>query len=344
MSFQMPSFPFFDQAQDKLRRESSPSETDRGPRSARKLDFRLRGNELALWNSFRAALLGACIASSPVSVAYSQNEHFSPTVTVHMRDTGYVLGDFIEQRIELAAPAGAQLVRESIPAPGRINNWLELRESRVEGRTLVLTYQVFGAVESALQLAIPAFALRMREGESQTPLSVPAQPFYLSPVLPPVLGEQDRQPRTSLAPEPLPRRRLGLLALGCAAIAFALAIYLAWVYDRLPFFSRNAGPLTRCFRKLRRTAAAPLDGQAYRAQLEDLHTALNRCADETLYEASLPLLFARAPHLAPLRAEIESFFRHSREVFYGAGDTAFWPQAELLGLCRRARDCERGLR
>ncbi|MGQ0700450.1 MAG: hypothetical protein ACT4PZ_19700 [Panacagrimonas sp.] len=265
-------------------------------------------------------------------------------ISAQMRDTGYVLGDFIEQRVDLALPGSAELVRDSIPALGRVNNWMELREvRRPDDDSLVLTYQVFAAVEQALQLAVPPFKLRVREGAEELTITVPAQPFYLSAVLPPTLGETDRQPRLTPAPEPLPEQAPLWRALAWAALALVLTLYLAWAYDRLPFLSRNAGPLTRLNRSLRRKAGTPLSGETYGRALQEVHAAFNACAQETLYESTLPVLFARAPHLLPLRPDIETLFAHSRQVFYGAAHVEPWPTPQLLDLCRRARDCERGL-
>lgn len=265
--------------------------------------------------------------------------------STQMRDTGYVLGDFLEQHVEIRAPASARLARDSLPAPGRVNNWLELREVRIEDeRHLVFTYQIFAAVEQALQLAIPPLKLRLRESGRELLLGVPAQSFYLSPVLPATLGEQDRQARVTPAPAPLSERAAQWQTLACAVLVLLIVLYLCWAHDRLRFLERHPGPMTRLFRELRRARTAGTGADAYREQLLAMHAAFNACARETLYQTTLPRLFERAPHLLPLRADIESFFLHSREVFYGSGPAEAWPADELLALGRRARDLERGLR
>lgn len=272
---------------------------------------------------------------------------------VQMRDSGYVLGDLIEQRVELHAPRGAKLEPESVPAQGRINNWLELRERRIEHHAnryeITLVYQVFGAVETALQLAIPGFRLRLSDGDQPASAEIAPQPFYLSPVLPAVLADADRKPRATPAPDPFPEKPL-LLSAGLALLlAILLGLLLAWSYDRLPFLPRSPGPLTRLFRKLRRKRAAELQGPAYLELLQDVQTAFNRSANETLYADNLGVLFERSPSLTPLRERIEALFEHSRNVFYGTPIQTLipaqsWPAADVIELCRAARDCERGLR
>ena len=82
-------------------------------------------------------------------------------VDAHMRDTGYVLGDRLQQHIDIVAPKGARLDPASLPNLGLVTPWLELQarhvETRRDGVRLTFDYQVFGAVESAQALAVPAF-------------------------------------------------------------------------------------------------------------------------------------------------------------------------------------------
>lgn len=268
---------------------------------------------------------------------------------VEMRDSGYVLGDLIEQHLSLRMPAGAQLEAESVPVQGRVNNWLELRERRIEqfGHRceITLSYQVFGAVESALQLEIPGFRLRLREGERTLAAEVPPRLFYLSPVLPAVLSDEDRKPRSSPPPEPVPEAPPLLAAVLALLVAALLALFLAWAYDRLPFLPRSPGPLTRLFRKLRRIPAVEYGNPATAELLQDVLIALNDSARETLYADNLGLLFERVPALSPLRERIEALFGYSRELFYGTRPPEpSWSTADVIDLCRTARNCERGLR
>ncbi|MDB5969202.1 MAG: putative mxaA protein involved in Ca2+ insertion in methanol dehydrogenase [Hydrocarboniphaga sp.] len=273
-------------------------------------------------------------------------------VEARMRDTGYVLGDLLQQRVEIQVPDGARLDADSVPRLGRVNNWLELRDCRIDrhdgGYTLLLTYQMFGVVENALQLAIPAFQLRFSDAahpSMPTTVGIAPQPFYQSPVLPASLSDTDREPRASFAPEPIASAFWRRASAASFAAALLLAFYLGWIYDRLPWLPRKPGPLTALFRRLRGRRALGLDAQAYRDLLRQLHATLNHCAGQTLYIDNLSLLFTRAPHLQPLRGELENLFRHSRSVFYDAAPAGdVWPSTRVIELCRQARDCERGIR
>jgi len=73
-------------------------------------------------------------------------------VTVTLRDSGYLLGDLLEERIEAQLPANASIDAESLPLPGRVAPWLEVRRTRLEGRNgngshaFVVTYPIFAEV------------------------------------------------------------------------------------------------------------------------------------------------------------------------------------------------------
>lgn len=266
------------------------------------------------------------------------------SVQVQMRDTGYVLGDFIDQRLLIRLPPGTKLDEAALPAIGAVNHWLELRERRLQHHgdhdELQLRYQIFAAVEEPLQLAVPGFTLRLRDAHGSSRLPVPAQPFYLSPVLPASLDEQQRQPRASLPPLQIDTRALSWgLALSLMG-AVVLGLYLAWLYDRLPGWPRQPGPFARLLRRWRGR-----DGADYPALLRAVQHSFNASAGETLYADNIGLLFVRAPRFTPLREEIEALLLHLRGVFYeGRNDAADWPASRVLGLCRRLRERERGAR
>ena len=137
-------------------------------------------------------LLAASLArAQPAPTAESAS---AARVEVQMRDTGYVLGDRIGQGLRIVLPPGGELRRETLPVPGPVQHWLELTRIEVSGRgrriDLQLDYQIFAAVENALTLAVPSLTLRYVVDGVERTLTVPEQPFQLSPVLPPQLDDQ----------------------------------------------------------------------------------------------------------------------------------------------------------
>ena len=69
-----------------------------------------------------------------------------------------------------------------------------------------------------------------------------------------------------------------------------------------------------------------------------LHRAFDRTAGASLQPASLHRLFERAPHFAPLRADIERFYADSAARFFGdGGGAASSPRALVRTLARIER-------
>jgi mxaA protein len=267
-------------------------------------------------------------------------------VAATLRDTGYFLGDLIDERVAIRVPDGAEIDAASLPLPGRVAPWLEVRGAALMPRdsagvqVLIVTYQIFAETESAARVPIPEFPLRLR-GVSAPVITVPAQSFLLSPALPAALSDKDRELRPSPAPTPLPRTKWIACALASFALALASATYLLWRFDLLPFLPRSPGPIATTWRRWRRKRPACAEEQ--RALLRDLHAALNGSAGETLYPSTLDRLFVRAPFLAPLRGRIEAAFAASWSLFYGAGEGADIPTHNVLALLREAADRERGV-
>ena len=110
-------------------------------------------------------------------------------ITTTLRDTGYLLGDLIDERVEIRLPPGAEIDSGSLPLPGRVAPWLEVRRTSLAPRdaggtqALVVTYQIFAETEAAARVPVPEFALRLR-GAPEPVVNIPEQSFLLSPALP----------------------------------------------------------------------------------------------------------------------------------------------------------------
>lgn len=297
-------------------------------------------------------LLALCLGSSAAVSAAS--DPVQPIVT--LRDSGYLLGDLIEERVDLTLPDGFSLDPDSLPLPGRVAPWMEVRTARIEQgaqageQSVVVKYQIFAEVEQAERVPIPAFKLRARDGRQTRVIEVPAKSFLLSPALPATLSDEDRELKPAAPPQLLPiHDAVAGFVLGMIAAA-ACGAYLLWAYDRLPFFPRAPGPFARLWRRYRRRTRALVrrrqqswsqdDGIAL---LHAWHAALNLSAGETLYPSTLPRLFASAPHLVPLRERIEQLFERSWQSFYGPANAGAPAVEDLLDVLREAAERERGV-
>lgn len=269
-----------------------------------------------------------------------------PEVTITLRDTGYMLGDLIDERVDVALPEGMRIDPESLPLPGRVAPWLEVRRAALEparggSQALVVTYQIFAETEEATQAPLPEFHLRLRGAGDARDIGVPSRSFLLSPALPATLVDKDRELRPSPDPARVPESGALAGALASLAIGLVAIAYLLWRYDRLPFLPHAPGPLLRAWRSWRRRSRRTLTGDEETALLRDLHGALNQSAGETLYPSTLSRLFDHAPYLAPLRGEIERVFAASWQRFYGRGDAP--APANVLATLQSAADRERGV-
>ncbi len=269
-----------------------------------------------------------------------------PAVDVSLRDTGYLLGDLLDERVEVALPDGMRVDPESLPLPGRVTPWLEVRHAAAEPahgsvQDVVVTYQIFAETEQATRAPLPEFNLRLRGPDGPTDVVVPSQSFLLSPALPETLGDHDRELRPSPAPMRVPESDALAAALASLFVAFVAGAYLLWRYDRLPFLPYAPGPLLRAWRRWRRRSNRELTQDEETELLHEWHGALCLSAGETLYPSTLPRLFDRAPHLVPIRHEIERVFAASWQRFYGR-DVAPAP-AGVLATLRNAADRERGV-
>src|SRR4029077_5672734 len=93
----------------------------------------------------------APIQSAPIQSDAIQPDPIQPLVT--LRDSGYLLGDMIDERIDLNLPPGVSLDPDSLPPPRRVAPWMEIRSSRIdrggqEGtQSVIVRYQIFAEVE-----------------------------------------------------------------------------------------------------------------------------------------------------------------------------------------------------
>ncbi len=294
-----------------------------------------------------AGVAGDPVEPAPIPSAPIQSDPIQPLVT--LRDSGYLLGDLIDERVDLNLPTGVSIDPDSLPLPGRVAPWMEVRASRIEHgeqlgvQSVIVRYQIFAEVEQTERVPIPAFKLRVRDGSRTRAVEVPAKSFMLSPALPQTLSDEDRELKSQAPPRLLP---VGKAAFGVSSSLIAAAFcaaYLLWAHDRLPFLPRAPGPFARLWRSWRRRSRSALSDDDGIALLHAWHAALNVAAGETLYPSTLPRLFVSAPHLQPLRTRIEELFEKSWQSFYGPDSSRAPVAEELLEVMRHAAERERGV-
>ena len=252
-----------------------------------------------------------------------------------------MVGDLLTQRVLLGGDAGASVV-PILPPSARVNAFLDRLPARIEKdaqgrRWLRLDYQVINAPRDLVQETIPSLGIATHSG---TTLMVPEWPVSIGPLTPDAVyvkgdlqvmrPDQPAAAYPTAGPYRARRRTAGLLLV----TLIAWGGWLAWRNwrdkSRLPF-ARAAHEVARLHRQGR------LEGSE---GWVSIHRAFNRAAGQVVQPESLPSLFAKAPYLAPLRPDIEQFFRASSERFF-ARSPAESPRVRLTDLSHQLRTAEK---
>lgn len=281
-------------------------------------------------------LVAAFLLAGPV-LALSAEDPALPEATVQQpRAFGYVLGDIITQRVLLEIDG--KRFEPKMPATQRLGIWLERRAARIESaddgrRWLLIDYQLITSPRILTTINVPPLLLVAAQGDAK--LLVPTWSISISPLTPHSvfdatgLGElrPDRQ-AALIATAPM-RRQLWLWLI---ALAATLAAWLAWAKWRNWLAEMNQ-PFARAWHEIQQLDAT--SPQAW----QTLHRAFDRTAGRVMHIESLSLLFDRAPHLQPLRPQIEEFFTASSERFFGSGTPS--ATVSIRSLCESLRRMER---
>ncbi|MCW8198986.1 calcium incorporation protein MxaA [Verminephrobacter aporrectodeae subsp. tuberculatae] len=283
--------------------------------------------------------LALCAGLVP-GAAPAQDTAATAAATVEQpRSFGHVLGDVLTQRV-LLEHAGRPLTPRSLPTAARVDLWFERRPARVETdaqgrRWLVLDYQLMNAPRALSAVALPALRLASRSGPT---LALPAWPVSIAPLTPEqAFGTGDLQPLRPDRPiAPLPTAAIERQAwLALAALLGVLLAWMAWCVWRNTWEARRL-PFAQAWRALRRIDD-PAGAQAWRI----VHRALNSCAGRVVHGgASLHRFLDQAPHLRPLQAQLEDFYRASTQRFFALDAAQTTPPYPLAPLSRALRDAE----
>ncbi|GJD55915.1 nonribosomal peptide synthetase MxaA [Methylobacterium dankookense] len=271
------------------------------------------------------------------------------------RTFGYFLGDLVEATVEVEAEPGFALQAASLPRPGPVTYWLDLRSVETESagtrHRLRLTYQTFYAAIDARTLEVPGFPLVLTSGDAHgattAPVQVPGWSLGLSP-LREVQPARRADPAEYLRPDgpgprldPAPPRDAALVLAGLALPALLLlARDRAW----WPLRPRPARAFAEAARRLAALARGPETEAGYREGLLALHRGLDAKAGRRLLADDLDAFLARHPAYRPQAESLARFFAASRLAFFGgavAEARTRLPLAEAQATARRLAAVER---
>lgn len=267
------------------------------------------------------------------------------------RGFGYFLGDLLQARVDIALEPGTTVQQASLPQPGPVTYWLDLRDVAVErmaeGLRLRLTYQTFYAALDARRLEVPGFTVSLADetpgGTTTAQAEIPAWTFGVSP-LREVQPEKRDDPADYLQPDgrarrldPEPAATTALVFAGLAIPALAL---LAW--DRAWLGRSRGRPFAGAARRLRRIHGADEDG--YRDALRLIHRGLDETDGRRLLADDLPAFLERHPAFWGERDALARFFEASRQAFFGREVEVareVWPWPALQAAVGRFAAAER---
>ncbi|WP_297809617.1 hypothetical protein [uncultured Methylophaga sp.] len=263
------------------------------------------------------------------------------------RSFGVMVGDKIHHRFLVAVDDPYTIIQSSLPQPGDLTYWLELRDISVtsreaDDRTLYLidlSYQTFYAPLDVRALEIPAIPLDFSAGEQRTQLSLPKWEFTMSPIkeITPRGVGHDNQVEAFMKPAIAPRQfslnELNQQTSLLAVASIMILLLLLWLQGMLP--KLGLSPFTRAAREIRRIKRSKAKGDDYLASIQAVHKAINKRADGTVFASQLEQFIEQFPQFAGLKPELARFFELSRDAFFmdkRPGDSVI---SDCLNLCRQ---------
>lgn len=300
------------------------------------------------------ASLAAVVALLIGSVAVAGEQ---AGVAIHpLRHYGYLIGDEIELHAKPVVPAGYALDREALPAPGRVNGFLELRAVEPQdglpgplgqggAAGLRIRFLVVNSAAEVRTVATPALELRYRrDGGPDLVATVPPVAFTVSPITPAypggAVGLEELQPD---APPPRIATRAAWVRLALYAVAaVALAGWCAWRLGWVPRRLLVRRPFALAVRDLRRMRPRAAAGQAA-AVARRLHRAFDEAAGFCVASHSLEQFLAAQPWSAGAEPQIREFFAGSARFFYANDAAALLPPERMVRLARALARHEPGV-
>jgi mxaA protein len=241
------------------------------------------------------------------------------------RDYGHVLGDVIHGTLDIPDVAGHEFDADSLPKPGALNRWLELRRVWLEPRggqppRIHLEYQVFYVPLTVKTLTIPAMTLQRKTPDSgRQPIEVRSWPITVAPIHgPAVMAEGGMRLMQPDAPPVLPDSR-GLVTGVALSLALALVslAYLGHVNGYLSIGRRGRHFRAAC-KGVRALMRQNRSQETLRAGFLLMHRAFERTLGKPLFAEDLPRFYQQHPDYQALRADIEAWFEASYRQFFGA--------------------------
>lgn len=272
------------------------------------------------------------------------------------RDAGYVVGDILNRTITLEVKKPYELVNESLPIVGYEHRWkgqisgIELvkintestQHANSETHVINLSYQVFTTSRTAKPAILRGEILKIRNTTNKDVVQyrIPSFNFRVSPLS--VYGQVVLKDEMSPFILPLQldasKEKLYLrILIGILALSLLGLLYIFGVYAWLP---KMGAPFAKAYRDIRKL---PSDASGLKQAVARVHQSINTTAGASVFSHTVDDFLKAKPAFTPMKKELDAFFNFSKEVFFESGNSQVTKEW-LLSLCRKLRDCERGLK
>lgn len=288
-----------------------------------------------------------CILVMAILPAQADDVHVSET-----RSFGYFLGDTVTRTAEIPAAEDEKINPGSLPVPGQVNHWLEIRHVETAAKstgsrllqTLTIEYQIFYAALDARPLSIPGIKLRLSKGKEERTVEIPAMAITVSPLRPIEQASDANALRPDELAGKIPSTRYKNLMVVCGTLAAASLALLAYHMAWWPFGQRYGRVFSRAASEIGDWAQSGADRERYAQALMILHRALDQRAGRRLLPDDLAEFIDRHPSHRPVADELAAFFHASRDEFFGVKQEANhtdWTAERLHALARQLAAQER---
>jgi mxaA protein len=262
--------------------------------------------------------------------------------TVEPRPFGYSVGDLLERTLRVDRTRDGTLDPASLPKPGRVGRWFQLRAVTPLPDGVRLDYQIVNTPPQPDRENLPSLRVRVigLDGRAR---DVDIGPFTVAMAPVAQFGSDEAIDADDVRPDLDPRpidtaRRRARVFLYVGALTVLVAMQLAPALARRLGW-RRAGPFARALRALRRLPRREEDVAARNHALRRLHQALDEAAGRTLAMDNVEALFLAHPVLAPARASVEALLAQSRASFFAEAPPP--PRAHLISVAAQLADLER---
>ena len=277
---------------------------------------------------------------------------------------GYTVGDVIEREVTLTIKAPYKLIETSLPIPGYEKRYrgqligIELKsishekdESKHETtHHLKFAYQVFTNNVVAKNAALgPEYInlINTTNSKDLVKYRIPLLSIAVSPIA--IFGavKVENNMSTFLGPLLMPKDKETQILKTSLVVLLVSLLGLLYIVGKHAWLPRMGGAFAKAYRQVRKTAN---DTSGLQQAVSIVHQALNSTAGMSVFNDNTSAFLHTHPNFNALRAELETFFGLSRQVYfepgfklqnaYGAAEN---PHQWLVQFTRRCRDCERGL-